>query len=78
MIFERYWDENSSRGDVKSIGYMMMELMEEGTSVLAPESVELQDPQAWQPDLIRRFLAATQTSSLVELSKVRILASRRY
>lgn len=36
MLEERHWDEQAARKDVKDIGYLMMELIEEGTSVLEP------------------------------------------
>lgn len=70
MIEQRRLSDQTARRDVKSIGHMMMELMEEGTSLLEPASVTLKEPLVWQPDLIKHFLAATQTSSLAELSKV--------
>ena len=72
MLEQRRLDESYAQNDIKSIGYMMMELMEEGTFHLEPGSVQLKNPDVWQPDLIKRFLAATQTSTLAELSRVSV------
>ncbi|KAL6722259.1 hypothetical protein ACLMJK_001366 [Lecanora helva] len=70
MLKKRELNDSSAQKDVASIGYIMMELMEQETIFLNPGAVQLHDPERWQPDLIRRFLAATQTSTLAELSRV--------
>ena len=72
MLDQRRLDESNAQIDTQSIGCMMMELMEEGTFHLEPGSVQLKNPEVWQPDLIKRFLAATQSSTLAELCRVSI------
>ncbi len=60
--------------DVRSVGYMMLELMEADTSLARPRSIQLQRPQEWKDGTgITDFLAATHTMSREQLYKVRSL-----
>ena len=57
--------------DARSLGYMMMELMEIKTSILQPRSITLQSPQLWEDNTgIKKFLGATQHESIAALSRV--------
>lgn len=60
--------------DVRSLGYMMLELMEAETSLAKPKSIQLQHPEDWKDGTgIKDFLAATHTMSREQLYKVRAL-----
>ena len=73
MLSGRCNIENHESKDVKSVGTLMMELMEPETSLLDPGSITLQHPEKWKDSLgIKSFLAATNESRLVDLEKVRI------
>lgn len=57
--------------DVRSVGYMMLELMEADTSLARPNSIQLQRPEHWKDGTgIKEFLAATHTMSREQLHKV--------
>ena len=65
------YTEVAGREDIKSIGYIMMELMDVKTSVLRPDSVELEDPEIWKDSTgIKDFLASTQHQYLAEVRLV--------
>lgn len=65
--------ENYELEDVRSVGTMMMELMEPETSLSNPGSITLQHPERWKDSLgIKSFLAATAMSRLIDLKNVRI------
>ena len=58
--------------DVRSVGYMMLELMEADTSLANPKSIQLRRPENWKNGTgIREFLAATHTMSREQLHQVR-------
>lgn len=58
--------------DVRSVGYMMLELMEADTSLARPKSIQLQRSENWKDGTgIKEFLAATQTMSREQLHEVR-------
>jgi len=59
------------RKDIRSLGAVMMELMEPETYLLDPHSIELKNAEKWKDGLgIHDFLAATQDKSLKDLKKV--------
>ena len=71
LIEKRQLDQNSERNDVRSIGAIMMELMEPTTYILDSQSTELKDADKWKNSLgVEDFLAATQSQSLQELKQV--------
>jgi len=58
----------SKQDDVRSLGFVMMELMEPTTYMLNPRSTELQTPEKWKDGSgIKGFLSATQSQSLEQL-----------
>jgi hypothetical protein len=61
----------SRHDDVRSLGFVMMELMEPSTYLLHPRSAELKSPENWKDGFgIKDFLRATQNQSLEELKEV--------
>lgn len=72
MLEERRLTESMEKEDVRSVGYMMLELMEADTSLARPKSIGLQRPENWKDGTgIKEFLAATHTTSREQLYKVR-------
>ena len=72
ILEERRLTDTTKRDDARSIGYMMMELMEPATNFLNGQTIELEHPEKWNDNTgIRDFLAATHTTSEEELCKVR-------
>ncbi len=60
--------------DLRSLGAIMMELMEPTTYILDAQSTKLKDSDRWKNSLgVEDFLAATQYKSLQELKQVRSL-----
>lgn len=58
----------SKRDDVRSLGFVMMELMEPTTYILSPHSTELRNPEKWKDGSgIKDFLSATRDQSLEQL-----------
>ena len=55
--------------DVRALGYLMVRLMELGTSLMDPQSLELKHPDRWD-GATRTFLAKTEHSSADDLLKV--------
>lgn len=63
--------ESMEKEDVRSVGYMMLELMEADTSLARPKSIQLQRPEDWKNGTgIKEFLAATHEISREQLYKV--------
>lgn len=59
------------KGDIRSVGYMMLELMEADTSLARPKSIQLQRPENWKNGTgIKEFLEATHTMSREQLREV--------
>ena len=57
--------------DIRTIGFVMMELMEPTTYIRDPRSTELQNPGKWKDGWgIKDFLRATQHQSLEGLKNV--------
>lgn len=74
FIEKRRLNPDSERNDVRSLGAIMMELMEPTTYILDAQSTKLKDSDRWKNSLgIEDFLAATQHKSLKELKEVRSL-----
>ena len=72
ILEERRLTDATEREDVRSIGYIMMELMEPATSFGNSRTIDLKHPEEWKDNTgIKDFLAATQTVSREELCKVR-------
>lgn len=65
MMDETRRDLNDTR-DAKAVGLVMMHLMEPGTSLLRPDTVNVQHPERWTGSM-RDFLGATQTDLLESL-----------
>jgi hypothetical protein len=55
--------------DIKSIGNIMMELMDPATILLDSNSTVLREPDKWKAG-IKDFLTATQYNSLPQLRRV--------
>lgn len=55
--------------DYKALGVLMVRLMERGTNLEHPDSLELQHPERWD-DSIKQFLQETSHSNGEELQKV--------
>ena len=55
--------------DLRALGLLMFQLMELHTSLQDPNTVELQQPEKWDPE-IKNFLSDTAESSGQELQKV--------
>ena len=71
FIEKRLFNPDSERNDVRSLGAIMMELMEPTTYILDPQSTKLKDSDKWKNSLgVEDFLAATQHKSLQELKQV--------
>ncbi|MCJ1422777.1 hypothetical protein MMC29_000657 [Sticta canariensis] len=70
FIEKRLFNPDSERNDVRSLGAIMMELMEPTTYILDPQSTKLKDSDKWKNSLgVEDFLAATQHKSLQELKQ---------
>ncbi|EXJ56210.1 serine/threonine protein kinase [Cladophialophora psammophila CBS 110553] len=64
--------------DIRTIGFVMMELMEPTTYILDPQSAGLQNPGKWKEGWgIKDFLRATQHQSLEGLKNVSLDLQRR-
>ena len=62
--------------DVRSLGWLMMEIMEPETSLTRPQSMHLLQPRRWENGLgIKPFLESTCDSTISMLIKVRVLAA---
>ena len=59
----------SKQEDVRALGLLMVRLMEIDTSLKAPRSLELQNPELWNTRT-KDFMARTAHSALKELEKV--------
>ena len=60
--------------DVRSVGYMMLELMEADTSLARPKSIHLKRPEKWKNGTgIKDFLTATHAMSREQLHQVQDL-----
>ena len=74
FIEKRQLNLDSERNDVRSLGGIMMELMEPTIYILDAQSTKLKDLDKWKNSLgVEDFLAATQSKSLQELKQVRSL-----
>ncbi len=74
FIEKRQLNPDSERNDIRSLGAIMMELMEPTTYILDAQSTKLKDSDKWKNSLgVEDFLAATQHKSLQELKQVRSL-----
>lgn len=70
VLEERRLTESMEKEDVRSVGYMMLELMEADTSLARPKSIQLQRSEDWKDGTgIKEFLAATHTMSREQLYK---------
>lgn len=56
--------------DVQALGFIMIQLMEFGTSQTYPDTIKLQNPERWD-SRIMQFLMLTSDSSIEILEKVR-------
>ena len=71
FVYDKNLSEESRRNDLRSLGAVMMELMEPETYFLDTHSIELQNLEKCIDSLgIHDFLAATRDKSLEELEKV--------
>ena len=71
FIEKRQLNRDSERNDVRSLGAIMMKLMEPTTYILDAQSTKLKDLDKWKNSLgVEDFLAATQSKSLQELKQV--------
>ena len=71
FIENRRLDPDSEKNDIRSVGSVMMELMEPETFILEPHSVALRKADVWKDGHgIKDFLAATQQSTLETLKNV--------
>ena len=71
ILEERRLTESMEKEDVRSVGYMMLELMEADTSLARPKSIQLQRPEDWKNGTgIKEFLAATHETSREQLYRV--------
>ncbi|KAL9631870.1 MAG: hypothetical protein Q9164_005656 [Protoblastenia rupestris] len=71
FIEKRQLNPDSERNDIRSLGAIMMELMEPTTYILDLQSGKLKDSDKWKNSLgIEDSLAATQSKSLQELKQV--------
>lgn len=62
----------TARNDVRSVGLVMVELMEPETIIRSPAQTNLAHPEVWKDESgIKDFLSATKTQSLEILKKVR-------
>lgn len=52
-------EDNSTRENIQSLGFMMMELMEPVTAATKPDLITLMNPSAWTRE-IRDFQGMTQ------------------
>jgi hypothetical protein len=59
----------AKHNDIRSVGLIMIELMEPRTSALRPQRLKLQDPRAWEAGEIINFLTDTETKSLQQLTQ---------
>lgn len=74
FVANRRLDTDNERCDVRSIGSVMMELMEPHTYIMEPNSTVLRNSAIWKDAFgIEEFLRATFNRSLRELRKVRIV-----
>ena len=65
FIEYRKIDPESEKNDIRSVGSVMMELMEPETFILEPHSVVLRNADVWKDGHgIKDFLTATQHSTL--------------
>ncbi len=62
-------NEGDQQRDYRSLGLLMIRLMERSTSLEDPDSVELRNPELWDQQ-IRDFLKETSNSSGETLQKV--------
>jgi len=60
---------HSSHQDIRALGLLMIQLMEIGTSLKDPQTLELQDPGRWDEN-IKIFLRNTAVLEGKELRKV--------
>lgn len=73
MIEGRAFDKEKEKIDVRGVGNVMMELMENQTWVANPGSITLQHPEKWQDcHGIKSFLQETTTSTVARLKKASI------
>ena len=70
LLENKQLSSQAIRKDVRSIGLVMVELMEQSTSALNPDDLKVTRPEAWTDcPAILSFLADTATHSLNELVK---------
>lgn len=62
--------EGDQQRDYRSLGLLMIRLMERSTSLEDPDSIELRSPELWDQQ-IKDFLKETSNSSGETLQKVR-------
>ncbi|KAL9611410.1 MAG: hypothetical protein Q9167_003951 [Letrouitia subvulpina] len=73
MIEEKAFDKEKEKVDVRGIGNVMMELMENQTWIADPGSITLQHPEKWKDcHGIKSFLRETATSTVAMLKKASI------
>jgi len=70
FVENRRLNSKNERDDIRSVGAVMMELMEPTTYILDPSAIKLKDPDKWENRLgVEDFLTATQHGSLKELKE---------
>lgn len=70
ILERKVFSDKRGSSDIKSIGTIMVELMEPATSILDPSSTVLEEPDKWRDEVgIKDFLAATQRDSLSRLKE---------
>lgn len=74
FVEKRQLNPDSARNDIRSLGAIMMEMMELTTYILDAQSTKLKDSDKWKTSFgMEDFLAATQHQSLQELKQVNSL-----
>ncbi|KAL6712959.1 hypothetical protein ACLMJK_009514 [Lecanora helva] len=71
MLQGRSSTQEEKNSDIRSVGAIMMEMMEPATFLETPNSVALRHPERWGENTgIQDFLVATATASMIELKGV--------
>lgn len=71
MFYSERATEDDKLKDVRSIGTVMMEIMEPETILLDPASTALKCPEKWKnAPVLLNFLKATENGSIVALKAV--------
>lgn len=67
VLRQELLNNDTAHEDVCSVGRIMIELMEEDTSILRPKEARLARPEVWEDETgIKAFLGKTQKTSLAD------------